>query len=158
ALAAEPKNAEFRRFLGYHLRNLADTLVGLKDHAAVASAVHELLSAAAKEDPARYAGVEILARCSSLARTDPQLPEGERGKRADQYADQAMAALVQAVAGGFRDVKRLSAAEVLAPLRPRADFKKLVADLSAQQALTAARYQISQGNNALNLGQPKEAD
>src|SRR5262249_59781894 len=52
----------------------------------------------------------------------------------------------------------VGAARVRVPLGPRADFKKLIADLSAQQALTAARHHISQGNDALNLGQAREAD
>jgi tetratricopeptide (TPR) repeat protein len=57
----------------------------------------------------------------------------ERKKRADEYASRAMDVLRQAVAKGFGNVPLMQADHDLDILRPRDDFKKLLAEL-AQKA------------------------
>jgi tetratricopeptide (TPR) repeat protein len=51
----------------------------------------------------------------------------------EKQAGLAVAALRQAVARGYKDLKRLTADEDLAPLRPRRDFKDLLADLEKKR-------------------------
>jgi hypothetical protein len=58
-------------------------------------------------------------------------PDAGAGARA--HADRAMALLAQAVAKGFGDVLTLTGSDAYDPLRERADFKKLLADLEAKQ-------------------------
>jgi tetratricopeptide (TPR) repeat protein len=50
------------------------------------------------------------------------------------FADQAMDALRQAVAGGYRDVAQVRDSTDLAPLRPRSDFQQLMKELESQAA------------------------
>jgi len=59
----------------------------------------------------------------------PELSPTDQAERS-QYLDEAMAALRQAVDQGFKDVERLQKEEVnFSLLRPRDDFKKLLAEL-----------------------------
>jgi hypothetical protein len=55
------------------------------------------------------------------------------GAAASGHADRALALLVQAIAKGFGDTAELKASDAYDPLRERADFKKLLADLEAKQ-------------------------
>ena len=48
----------------------------------------------------------------------------------EELAVRAVKLLRQAVAGGLEDVSRLKRDANLAPLRPRADFRKLMAELA----------------------------
>jgi hypothetical protein len=70
----------------------------------------------------------FLARCVSLER-DTALSEAERKERAEAYAARAMATLRQAVQNGFKDAAHMKKDPDLDPLRPRADFQKLLAEV-----------------------------
>jgi eukaryotic-like serine/threonine-protein kinase len=70
----------------------------------------------------------IIAR---LLRTSDKSPADTRS--ADEEADRAMHILNKAVAGGFKDVAHLKKDDDLEPLRPRDDFKKLVAQLGGSK-------------------------
>jgi serine/threonine-protein kinase len=70
-----------------------------------------------------------LALCLPLVGKEPAaLTAAEQAER-DGFAAEAMAALRQAVAHGFRDVERVRKDPDLEPLRSRDDFRKLVDDL-----------------------------
>src|SRR5262249_44661532 len=70
----------------------------------------------------------LLARCVPLAERDPALPAETREALTKAYGDQAMALLRQGLRHGPGS-DRWKADPHLAPLRPRADFQKLVRDL-----------------------------
>jgi hypothetical protein len=84
-------------------------------------------------DPPRdaYTAAGLLAGCVRLAAQDERLPEDRRREVATAYGDQAVAALRQAVAKGAKEVAGMKTDQGLDPLRPRTDFQKLLADLTA---------------------------
>lgn len=93
-----------------------------------AAAARETLTLRPREAGELYGVVRTFASCASLARRDtPPVRLPDAGRRA--YLDAAMNVLRQAVAAGFRDVRRLTEDAALDPLRPRADFQAIVMDL-----------------------------
>ena len=67
-----------------------------------------------------------------MAAKDAQLDDGKRNELTQFYADRSLALLQQAVARGFKDVRRLKSNPDFQPLHGREDFKKLIADLEAK--------------------------
>jgi serine/threonine protein kinase len=59
------------------------------------------------------------------------VPLADKPEQQELYAARAVALLRQAVARGYKDAAEMSRDTDLAPLRPRDDFQKLVADLAA---------------------------
>ena len=98
-------------------------LVGLKDYEAAYQVVHNLPPQA--KDRQDHQVAALMARCAGLA--DKDSPE------ATKYADEALALLRQAVAGGFRDVAFLNDTDDFEVLRARADFQNIVSELRAQK-------------------------
>ena len=76
-----------------------------------------------------YNAAGWLCRCLRLADKDARLVDAERKKLARNYAEQALALLRQAVAGGYKDVARMKQDPDLEPLRAREEFRKLLVDL-----------------------------
>jgi serine/threonine protein kinase/tetratricopeptide (TPR) repeat protein len=54
-------------------------------------------------------------------------------EKKQQYADRAMELLRQAIQAGYKNAAHMAEDADLAPLRPREDFKKLLAELNAQK-------------------------
>jgi hypothetical protein len=67
-----------------------------------------------------------VARCVPLAAADATLAPAEGRAAADQYADQALSLLREALDNGFTNLNRLKSDPALAPLRSRADFTLLL--------------------------------
>jgi serine/threonine protein kinase/tetratricopeptide (TPR) repeat protein len=134
ALKASPKNPEFR--LGYrdHLLTLAQSRLGLADHARLAATADELAGFGYEPAKDTYAAAGMLARCASLAREGPRLDEAKRKELALGYADRALALLRQALDRGFKDAAHMKADPDLEPLRERTEFTKLLAGLDAGSA------------------------
>jgi serine/threonine-protein kinase len=77
--------------------------------------------------PVDYYNVACLhSRCSEAAGKDLKLPAPERDKRKEHYARQAVDALHQALAKGFRDFPAIRTETDLEPLRDREDFRELL--------------------------------
>jgi tetratricopeptide (TPR) repeat protein len=78
---------------------------------------------------------ELFRAAGELALCIPLVGKGKSALTADEqaerrkYADLAMETLRQAVAAGFTDGARLKTEEILDPLRGRADFQRLLAEL-----------------------------
>jgi hypothetical protein len=73
-----------------------------------------------------------VASCIPLVGKDKAcLTVAEKGER-QQYADQAMEVLRQAVSHGYKDLVHLRSDPELDPLRSHADFEKLVAELETK--------------------------
>jgi tetratricopeptide (TPR) repeat protein len=129
ALKSNPKHRVYREWLGNHYRTLTEILVKQGEHAAAAKTAAEAprLYPDKGEQCLRAAG--FVARCVSLAEKDTNLADDRRRSLAQAYADQAMAWLRQAVDKGSGKAEELSKDPAFAPLRSRADFKKLLQEL-----------------------------
>jgi tetratricopeptide (TPR) repeat protein len=134
ALDANPRHPFYREVYSDTRRVLAATLLELGDHAGAAEAAADLARVAFDPAGDAYKAAGFLSRCIALAAKDAKLPEARRPELAREYADRALAALRQAVAGGHRDAAQLRKDPALDPLRDRADFKKLLADLEKAPA------------------------
>jgi hypothetical protein len=110
---------------------LAGSQLGLADHAKIATIAAEIVRFG--YDPAldTYNAACLLARCVMPAGKDAGLPEARRKELAQEYTQQALALLQQAVTLGFKDAAHIKADPDLEALRPREEFKKLLADLEA---------------------------
>jgi eukaryotic-like serine/threonine-protein kinase len=109
--------------------NRAATLVVKGDHA---SAVKEAeVTAGSKKASAigLYNAACIFSLASAAVGKDDQLEAVERDRFAGRYAQRAVDVLRQAAHKGYRDVRHMKVDKDLDPLRERADFKKLLADL-----------------------------
>jgi tetratricopeptide (TPR) repeat protein len=123
-----------RLLLRKHHLTRADTLLRIAEkdagkHTEAAASAAELarLGADSAEDQ-RLAGV-ILARCTALVARDTKLADAERKPLAENYARRAVEMLGRAVQLGWSNAVELRTAAVYVPLRSRADFQKLLAEL-----------------------------
>jgi hypothetical protein len=83
--------------------------------------------------PSLYNAACYRAVNAALFKVDPKIPGADATRLAGEEADRAMAWLHKAVAAGFSDVAHIKNDKDLDPLRERADFKKLLAELEAKQ-------------------------
>ncbi len=132
ALAADPNSPTYRRFYRNNRWALAQSHLGLGDHARLAAAADELARAAF--DPANdtYNAACFLCRCATLAGRDGRLDGARRQELATSYADRALALLRQAVARGYKDAAHMKQDADLRPLRGREEFRKLLAGLEGK--------------------------
>lgn len=131
-LQAAPTNAKHAEYLRGDYHGVGDMALLQKDHAAAADAADKLAqvwpdNAADAELAARFFG-----RCVELAQNDMRLSELERIELAQSYADRSMEYLREAVRRGFNNAAAIKTRAALAPLRQRADFQQLVAELEAK--------------------------
>jgi hypothetical protein len=133
SLRANPNHITYLRAFAEYRATRAAVLLCQGEHAA-ASVLAEQLLKDAGEDKATdgYEATCLLARCAHWAEKDKKLPVAKRKELAAVYDDKAMAALRQAIQGGYDDLARLKQDTQLAALRGRADFKKLLAELEAR--------------------------
>jgi tetratricopeptide (TPR) repeat protein len=131
AFEKSPSVLASREQLGNALGNLSEALLTLRRPAEAAALARELRALCPQDSDRLYAAARLLASCATLAATDraagPRPGPGQAGRLDD--LDEAMDVLRQAVAAGFRDARRLSEDDALAPLRPRADFRALAVDV-----------------------------
>jgi tetratricopeptide (TPR) repeat protein/serine/threonine protein kinase len=133
ALEITPQDPKYQQHLRNHYWSLAETLVRLKEHGAAAKAAAELPAVFSDSWQEYYLAAGFLARCVPLAEKDAQLPEPHRQALAQSYADRAMDLLRQAIRKGFKNAKKMKEDPDLDPLRPRADFQKLLAELEEKK-------------------------
>jgi serine/threonine-protein kinase len=131
ALRLQPGQPEYGHRLAHHYQILAEALVRLGDHHAAAQATAEIpRQIPTGSQPDFLAVGAILAQCAALAAQDRAHSAEERQALAKAYGDRAIALLRQ----GFLHKRDISADKLkgdprFAPLRPRADFQKLVKEL-----------------------------
>jgi tetratricopeptide (TPR) repeat protein len=131
ALKAIPQSASYRQYYHNNLSTLSESLMGLGDHARLATTADELARSSYNPANDSYNAACFLCRCVTLAGKDAQLAEAKRKELAQRYADRALALLLQAVSRGYKDAAHMKKDPDLEPLRARPDFKKLRADLEA---------------------------
>jgi eukaryotic-like serine/threonine-protein kinase len=137
ALKTEPESAAHRAALHEHYRFCAVFLIKTGEHAEVLRIAEKLVAdSRARWQEYRLAG-RLAARGSTAAAKDARLDEAQRAKVADSYAERAVQFLDKAVHSGCKDLRGLQNDAELAPLRMRADFQKLLADLEATDGCAA---------------------
>jgi tetratricopeptide (TPR) repeat protein len=78
----------------------------------------------------------LYSRSSAAAERDPKLSPADRTRLIARYADRAMDFLRDAVSRGYTHSVAMRSDHDLDPLRARDDFRKLIADLEAQQEVS----------------------
>jgi hypothetical protein len=78
----------------------------------------------------------LYSRSSAVAERDPKLSPAERTRVKARFADRAMDFLRDAAARGYGHPIAMRTDHDLDPLRARDDFRKLLADLEAQQKVS----------------------
>jgi serine/threonine protein kinase/tetratricopeptide (TPR) repeat protein len=132
ALEVDSRQGLYRKDLCSYYMEFVDVLVQLEDHAEAAKALTELHRFVPAGWPDFSKAAALLARCMPLAARDSGVPESRRKEVVQAYGDQAMELLREAAAAGYKDTEYLKTAADFSSLRPRADFKKLLADLEAK--------------------------
>jgi WD40 repeat protein/serine/threonine protein kinase/tetratricopeptide (TPR) repeat protein len=79
-----------------------------------------------------YKAARVCAAASQRVRQDEKLPAAQRTKQAEEYADEALALLRRAVAGGLRDDADLRSNPDFAPLRGRREFQEMIRAVQAK--------------------------
>lgn len=119
ALAQAPQAGHYRRGLSTHCSALADLLRQLGRPSEAAAVSRERLGLWPEN------AAELFRSACELA----QAAEGAKGEERERIAADAVNALRQTVAAGYRDVPRLQTEPALTVLRAREDFQKLLKDL-----------------------------
>jgi serine/threonine-protein kinase len=133
ALNRAPEVFQYRSYLSNHYVNRFCLYRELNRPAESAADALEVLNLWPKNPEREFRCSVDLALCIPLVgKGKTELNEEERAERC-RYEDEAMKAIKQAVANGFKDADRLRKAPELEPLRQRADFKELLAQLEAKK-------------------------
>jgi tetratricopeptide (TPR) repeat protein len=130
ALDANPRQPYYREVFCDHRLQQAATLLGLGDHAAAAVAAADLARIAVRPAADAYKAASYFARCMPLAERDAKVPLSRRQELVRSYAEQAMAALRQALSNGYKDIAHLQKDKDFDPLRSRGDFQTQLAELA----------------------------
>jgi tetratricopeptide (TPR) repeat protein len=80
-----------------------------------------------------YDAACVLSLCVPLAERDDGLAEVRRKALAASYSDQALSLLRKAIEKGYHNVAHIKTDPDLAPLRPRAEFQKLLAEMERKK-------------------------
>jgi hypothetical protein len=115
--------------LGVKYLRLANAQLDLKKHAEAAQTAAELTTVLPNSSFAAYEASRIVARCAPLAEADPTLVAAKRLTLSQQYAQQAVAVLRQAIRNGYRDLEYVRHDADLDPLRGRPDFQEALLEL-----------------------------
>jgi serine/threonine protein kinase len=121
-VAAEPGSSDYRN-------GLAETLAEMGDHEGAVKEAAELVRIGQGQAATFCAAADVLAVCVRTVLADTSVPEARRRELGQAYADQAMDLLRKAVQKGYQGIGQFQNNPDLDPLRSRADFKKLLAEL-----------------------------
>jgi tetratricopeptide (TPR) repeat protein len=130
-LAANPNSPQYRAFYRDYLGIASQTWLGLADHHKATEIATELARQGDASPKDIYDAARFLSRCVPLAENDTNRTEANRSGLAQKYADGAMDLLQRAVQRGYKDADAVKKAPDLDALRPRADFQKLLAELTS---------------------------
>jgi tRNA A-37 threonylcarbamoyl transferase component Bud32 len=120
-------DTDISRRVAYH--ECVTSLLSLKKHAEASRAAQEFAGAFPDDPGIAYAVGAFLARGVRIAEEDRSLGAEKRRAAAEEYGRLAVQQLRQAVTLGYRNPFRMQSDPELAPLRERADFQALLAEL-----------------------------
>ncbi len=139
AVKARPQNNSYREALNESSKNLTRVLFfQMRKHAEAAQSARESLKIFPERGEEYWRLGHVLANCMLLAEKDEQLPPERRKALAQEYADEAVKSLWEAVRRGFSNPNHLRTSNDFNRLRQREDFKKLLAQVEALEK-TGAR-------------------
>jgi tetratricopeptide (TPR) repeat protein len=120
----------------------ADALLHSGAYAQAAAAAEEV--ALLKDLPGRtiYNSACVYSRCVAAVEKDDHLSAAPRAELAETYSTRATSLLRQASQAGFSDLSRLKQDPDLDPLRSRAAFTRLLAELEKQPSTTPSTTPI----------------
>jgi eukaryotic-like serine/threonine-protein kinase len=131
ALQIEPKNARYQDFLTKHFSTLASILLEMGELAAATQAVNDGLAVRPGNADDAVAAASMAVAAARRTAENTSISDGEHAAQTAASHDLAMKLLQEAARRGFRDAKYLQTDRELEPLRERADFQKLLADMAA---------------------------
>jgi serine/threonine protein kinase/tetratricopeptide (TPR) repeat protein len=99
----------------------------------------------------------LYSMTSAAAERDPKLSAADRTRLKARYADRAMEYLRDALSRDYGNPGVLKGDSDLDPVRSRADFRKLLADLEAQEKLSGNRGETGAEPNAAGPGREHSA-
>ena len=108
-MKVRPKNSSYRLFYRNNVWTLAQSYLGLGDHARIAASADEMARFAYDPPNDNYLAACFLSRCVPLADKDAKLDEDKRKELKERYADRALELLRLAVARGYRNTARSGA-------------------------------------------------
>ncbi len=132
ALKANPQHRTYRQYYRNHLIELT------RVHAALLEQQDAVRTAETCRDlgwnaPAdAYNAACLLSRCIPIMAEHDKLDDNRRKEAVQFYGDAAMKLLRAAVSKGYKDGAHMKKDTDLAPMRPREDFQKLVAELEGK--------------------------
>jgi tRNA A-37 threonylcarbamoyl transferase component Bud32/tetratricopeptide (TPR) repeat protein len=132
-LRQQPSHPEYRAFFRHNRLTMAEALLALGDHAAVPPCVSEMLEYSPAPAADAFAAACLLAQCVPAAEQDTARGEQERAGLARRYADLSMEHLRRAVRLGWSDYARALKDRGLDPVRKRADFPEILAELKRKR-------------------------
>jgi eukaryotic-like serine/threonine-protein kinase len=129
ALQANSRNTTYRQYYQSALVERSHICAAQGDRSAALAAATKRRDLGWDSASDAYEAATTLAQCVSIVEKDDKLDAPKRQAEMQFYADQAVAMLRDAVAKGYKDTAHMKQNRDLNPLRDRAVFKKLAADL-----------------------------
>jgi serine/threonine protein kinase len=133
AYRKEPTRRNYPAFLRGHMDELAEIFLRDRDHASASKTAERLSNRFPKTWEAQYDAACIFSRCAPLAKGDERLRDGKGPEIARSYADRAVSLLRAASPLGLSNADHMKKDPDLDPLRGRADFQNLVAEVEKKQ-------------------------
>lgn len=131
ALKANARHPDYRQYFRNHLLTLVQTNAGLRDEVGAKRAAEKLRDLGWDPPGNAYDAGCALSLCIPSIAKDDQLDAAKRQAAMQWYGDEALQMLHHAIAKGYKNTAQLKQDAKLDPLRQRADFKKLLAELEA---------------------------
>lgn len=133
---ANPTNSSYRSQLQHRLVRLADIVLQQGDHARAAEVAGELARLFPDNATEHHQAVLLVARCAEVTQRDRKLTADLQKKLLQQYGDQAVGLMRQAVAKGFNDFLSLRIDPRLESLRRLPAFGKFLLEVPIDLAKT----------------------
>jgi hypothetical protein len=128
ARKGNPQNTAIHDRMVKEYKFLLGLLLGLQMHAEAAKTAAELVQTFPGDYHELLRAAQCLALCVDKAKADKTLSEQQRLGLAEDYGNQAVNYLRNAVLKGLNDAKEVNAPEYNS-LRERADFKKIIEEI-----------------------------
>jgi tetratricopeptide (TPR) repeat protein len=132
ALTANPHNPTYRPSYRTHLNVLTAVHAGLLEREDAVRTAETCRDLGWDAPGDAYDAACSLSQCIRIVARHDRLDAKQRQEAAEFYGDAAMKLLREAVSKGYKDVPHMKQDSDLDPMRPREDFRKLIAELEGK--------------------------